>query len=367
MMITRLRAEPAGDARPGAGGARGGRVTTRDLLVLARQMKMLLEAGSAVVPALEAIERQTQRPALKEVVRSLRVAVENGGSLVDAMRAQPRVFRPVFCSMVAAGEATASLPRAFDRLGELTTRQLQARGAVLSAMTYPCVLASMCVVVVGVLILFVVPRFRMMFESLNAPLPFSTRIMFALSNELTGRWPLYLAALGALVAGAVTLWRSVATRQWIDVMLLSTPGLGPLLARLEFARIVRIWAAMLRSNVPLLEAIEQSRGAAANLTFKRLLTRISEQVSSGGRLGQALSDSGLVDPVIAAAIRTGEENGRLAEATEFVSEWLDDDNRQLITTLTRIAEPAMLAIMGMLVGIVAMALFLPMFDLAGAG
>ncbi len=369
LLVMRLEQAGKGDAggdAPALGLKRGPR--TQDILLFARQMKMLLESGTALVPALDAVSKPIQRPAFRSLIRSIHDHVEGGGTLTEVMRDHPDVFSPVFCSMIAAGEATATLPQSFDRLSTLTYRQRQTRKAVIGALLYPVVLCTMCIGVIGLMIGFVVPRFRMLFESLQTALPFSTEVMFAASDLLRAYWLVLVILFAlALVIIIVTL-RRPAIRQHLDPLLLSLPLVGHLLSRLQAGQVLRVWAALLRSNVPLLDAIEQSRGAASNQVFVSLLDKVRESISSGGSIGAVLADSEYVDPIIASAITTGEENGRLSEAVDFVSQWVDDENTQLVAGITRLVEPLMLAVMGVVVGLVAMSLFLPLFDIAaGAG
>lgn len=343
------------------------RIRPGELVLFTRQLKMLLEAGAALVPALEAIERQTTRPAFAALVRAVREHVEEGGTLADAFRARPDVFDPVFCSMVAAGEATATLPATFDRLNEMTGRQHQTRKAVIGALAYPCVLSLLCVAVACVVVGFVVPRFAALFKNLNSPLPPVTRFLFAASEDALRYWPLLAGAVGLAVGGLLLVVRIPALRLHLDRLLLELPLIGRVVRRLIFARVLRIWAAMLRCHVPLLEAIAHSRTALTNAVFLRLVRDVEEGVAAGGMMGRALAESPLVEPVVASAIRTGEDNGRLAEAVDFVSRWMDSDNAQIVAGLARIAEPALLTVMGLFVGLVAMSLFIPLFDLATAG
>ena len=358
------------DARPDAAARRGlwghERLGARDLILFTRQMKMLLESGAPVVPALEATEQQTARPAMQALLGRLRERVEQGGSFAAALESERHYFDPVFCSMVAAGEATGSLSDVFGRLATLTHQQRLTRKFVLGALLYPAILSGLLVVVLSILIFFVVPRFRVLFINLNAPLPFVTGLLFAASEFLLARWPYVLSAVVATVIGLVVLLRTRAARLWLDRFVLRVPFVGPLVARMILARIVRVWAAMLRCHVPLLEAIQQSRAAVTNQTFLKLIADVEEAVSSGGRMAQALGAAGLADPIIVSAIRTGEENGRLADAAEFVSSWMDEDNVSTVQQLLRLAEPLLLAVMGVVVGFVAMSLFVPLFDLAGA-
>jgi type IV pilus assembly protein PilC len=342
-------------------------VRSGDLVLFTRQMKMLLEAGSALVPALQAIEEQTARPSFAAVVRRIREDVEQGGTLSEAFREQSNLFKPVFCSMVAAGEATASLPASFDRLSELAVRQRQARKRMVGALLYPAILSLLCIAVASVVLGFVVPRFTSLFHSLNSPLPTTTRILFAVSQHALDYWPVGVGGLAAVAIGVVIAFKVQHIRGQFDALILRIPMVGRIVSRLIFARVLRIWAAMLRCHVPLLEAIQHSKSAVTNAVFIGLVRDVEEAVASGGSIGRTLAESGLVEPVVASAIRTGEENGRLPEAVEFVSAWVDDDNGQLIAGLTRAAEPALLIVMGLFVGLVAMSLFIPLFDLATAG
>jgi len=213
---------------------------------------------------------------------------------------------------------------------------------------------------------FVVPRFRRLFETLDTPLPALTSVMFAASDQAVRHWPIGVAVVVGLLVAAVIVLRVRQIRTRLDALVLDLPIIGRLGRRLAFARVVRIWAATLRCHVPLLEAIRHSRTSVSNARFQALVRDVEEAVAAGSSMARALAESGLVEPVIASAIRTGEENGRLTEAVEFVSRWLDDDNAQFVTGLARVAEPAMIAFMGIFVGLVAMSLFIPLFDLATA-
>jgi len=369
--LTVLRLGPAGGSAAvpaqAALKAGSGRAKPADLVLFTRQLKMLLEAGSSLVPALEAIEQQTNKASFAAIVQRIREDVEQGGTLSEAFQERPNIFKPVFCSMVSAGEATASLPQTFDRLNELSARQQQTRKAIIGALLYPCILSVLVLGVAGVVLGFVVPRFVGLFESLNTPLPAVTQVLFAMSHYAGEYWPIGTGLLVATVAGIVAVMKVDRLRREFDNLLLKMPGIGHVARRLTFARVLRIWAAMLRCHVPLLEAIQHSKTAVTNAAFLALIKDVEETVSAGGSIGRALGQSNLVEPVVASAIHTGEENGRLTESVEFVSGWMDDDNAQVVAGLARVAEPALLAIMGLFVGLVAMSLFIPLFDLAMAG
>jgi type IV pilus assembly protein PilC len=367
LLILRVDEQSSG-AQVGSGPARLGRkhIGTRDLILFTRQMKMLLESGTPLVPALEAAEEQTSRPVMRQVLKRVRVRVEEGDSLSAALEPEEKFFDPVFRSMIAAGEATAGLPQTFARLCALAQQQRQTRKLVLGALIYPAILSVMLVAVLAVLLLFVIPRFKVLFASLRSPLPPTTQMLFAASEAIRHGWPFVLGLLLVAGTGLVICARTPRTRLWLNELFLRLPLVGGLAGRLVFARVVRIWAAMLRSHVPLLDTIRQSRAAVTSPTFLNLLTKVEDLVASGGRMGQAIASAGLADAVIVSALRTGEENGRLSDAADFVSDWMDEENTATVQHLTRMAEPLLLAVMGLIVGFVAMSLFLPLFDLASA-
>ena len=369
MSIMHLEAAREGETRVRRSGRflGSGKIKSADLVLFTQQLKMLLEAGSALVPALEAIEEQASKNSVKKLVRDIRRHVEEGGTLSDAFTERPEVFKPVFCSMVSAGEATAQLPEAFDRLNELAVRQQKTRKTIIGALLYPAILAILCLGVASVVIGFVVPRFSMLFQNLHSDLPALTQVLFTISQEISAHWPWLVGGVVTLIGGTVALFKVRELRLRFDGLVLNLPLIGRLGRRLLFARVLQIWAAMLRCHVPLLDTIRHSKSSLTNVAFIDLVERVEETVAGGGSIGRTLSESGMVEPVIASAIRTGEENGRLTEAVEFVSKWVDQDNTQLIFGLTRVVEPTMLAIMGMFVGLVAMSLFIPLFDLATAG
>lgn len=343
------------------------KITNRDLILFTRQMKMLLEAGAPLVPALTATEEQTAKPIMRELLHRVRQRVEEGDSLVQALEPEREHFDAVFRAMVAAGEATAALPDVFGRLSDLAQQQHQTRKQVIGALIYPAILSLLLTGVVTLLLTFVVPRFSMLFKSLKSPLPATTKVLFDLSEWLKHGWPYVVGVAAAAIVTLIVCFRSPIFRAWLDELVLRLPIIGRLAGRLIFARVVRVWAAMLRCHVPLLEAISQSKSAIANAAFLKLITRVEESIAGGGRMAQAINDARLADPIIVSAIRTGEENGRLAEAADFVSGWMDEDNATAIQHVTRMAEPLLLAFMGLVVGFVAMSLFIPLFDLATAG
>jgi type II secretory pathway component PulF len=338
-------------------------LSRKQLLFFTRQMAMLLKAGSPIVPALGAIARQL-RPGARAVLERLRSEMEQGVALAEAMKNFPETFSDTYVAIVAAGEQSANLPAMFTRLSEMITYRHRLRSRLLSALAYPCMLMVLSGVILLAMILFVVPRFAVLFETLDGAMPWSTRQMLAASQLLRGHWPeaLGLAALAAV--GAVLALRSRWGRQKLCDLQTRLPGGGRLGARLIQAQIFRVMGLLLESRVTLMDMLRLGRQVTSNGDFQGLCDAIQRSVEQGQRFSEAILRCRFISPSIAQAIWTGEEAGHLDQALLFVSDVLDDENGQMLSTATKLLEPAILIGMGLMVGGIAMSLFVPLFDLA---
>lgn len=369
LLVLNLRSQraPAGAPRMALfrwSGARGADPQERALF--AREMKMLLESGAPLVDSLSAVERQSRREPFRRTLRSVRQAVEEGATLARGMETAPDTFDESMRSMIAAGEATGTLSQSFARLSDLLEEQLRVRKTIAAAMAYPAMMLVLIGAALITIITFVVPRFRVLFEALRAPVPVSTQILFAVSGWLSeNRWTVLLVG-GLAAAGLTALLRRREGRALLLRQLMRVPLIRSVGARIGLARLLRVWSAMLSSHVPLLDTVRQSADAVRGTPLAGLAAAIEESLTTGGRIGTVLSDSPLVPPVVASAIATAESNARLPEAVTFVSRWLDEDNARVIRRWTQFLEPLMLVVMGVIVGTVATSLFIPLFDMATA-
>ncbi len=237
---------------------------------------------------------------------------------------------------------------------------------IVAATAYPALLTLLCSGIVCVLLFFVIPRFGALFTSLQVPMPATTAALLTLADALHAHWYLPLAGLVLLVAGAVTAVRTEAGRQWLADVQLVPPLLGQLAARLIQARAFRILGLLIQSHVSVLESFELARQVTRNRRFQSLFDSMVEAVSSGGFMSGTLLESGLVSPTICQAIHTGEQSGALGNAVTFAADVLDEENEQLLGTVTRLLEPVIIIVMGAVVGAVAVSLFMPLFDIATA-
>ncbi len=344
-------------------GATASRLTLNELLLFTRQMAMLLRAGSPVVPALVAIAKQMKSTS-RSVIDKIRRDMEGGRGLAEAMKAFPQTFPETYVAVVGAGEMSANLPDLFTRLATMVSRKREIRNRIISAAAYPALLISLSFAIVTTMVVFVVPRFKALFASLNSPLPWSTKLMFGLSMFLRGHWPWFLGA--GVVAGTVVvlLCKTAAGRQRLCDWQTRIPLAGKLFARLLLAQMYRVMGLLLESRVGLMETLQLAGRISSNEDYQTLLTTMTETVEQGDRLGDAVSRSAMVPPSIAQAVVIGEESGHLDQAMLFVADIQDEDNAQMIDALTKLIEPIILIGMGFVVGAIALSLFIPLFDLA---
>jgi len=366
LFVTRLDGAEPDDKDAAAAGAAGKGAKLRDVVLFAQQMSMLLRSGSQVVQALEAVEDQADRAAWRRIVSGIRADVQEGQPLSGALARFPAVFSGVWMSMVTAGEASGELGLAFDRLAALTRQQQEIRNRVVGAVSYPIVLSVLCMGVMGILFAFILPRFAEMFEALDVDLPVSTSMLIAASQWSQAHWPYLLAGSAAAVVATVVFLKSPTGRRSLSLAVVRVPVFGILIRKIILARICRIWGQLLTSRVGLLDAVELIQRSTTNHEFQELLGQVAQAVTNGSPVGSELRSSWLIPKTFAGAVATGEESGRLADALLFVATSLEDENAQNLASLTRVIEPIILAVMGLVVGTMAFSLFLPMFEMATA-
>jgi type II secretory pathway component PulF len=342
------------------------RVSLKVLTLFTRQMAMLLRSGSAVVPALWAIARQMRRREHVAMIEHLKLDLEEGITLSEALRKFPRVFDSTYCAVVAAGEASANLGEMFNRLAAIIGKRRAMRNKIIGATAYPLLLTLLCTVVINILLFFVVPRFGDMFKTLGAQLPSSTACLLELSDYIRSGWPLMAGGLGTSLVCGVLLIKTAAGQQWLSDLQVHIPLLGALRARLIQGQVFRILGMLIESRVGVLDALDLARGVTRNSRFQAMFDAIEAAVTGGGSMSTAMEASRLISPSICQAIHTGEESGKLGEAVSYVADVLDEENSELVGVLTKLMEPLILMVMGVVVGAVAISLFMPLFDLTSA-
>lgn len=336
------------------------------LAEFSRQLSVLVSTGTPLVQALAAVERQSADANWAATVRDLREHVEQGTSLAEAMSQRQDEFDAVTRSLIAAGENAGNLQEMLKRLSNITRQRQKTASTILGAMVYPALLICISAIVIVVMLVFVVPRFAGMFTSLDAPLPATTKVLLDIGTLLRERWYFIAPALLGIPV-LIFLFLSTPTgRRFADVASIRAPIVGRVVRGLATARIARLLGVLLASHVKLLEALELTRQAAGSILYRQLLIKAAERVTNGDNLSSVFHGSTLVSPSFTESVRNGEESGKLGEVLSSLAEYMDEDNETAVKSLTSLIEPAILIVLGVVVGFVAISLFLPLFDLTAA-
>lgn len=342
----------------------------KNLAMFTRQLYVLSSTGTQVTEALSALERQTRDARWKVIIADLRKHVEQGEPISQAMAEHPDNFDEVYRSLIAAGESGGKLSPMLDRLSQLVTKQLKTRSVLIGSMVYPALLLFVASTVLIAMLTFVLPRFTVLFKTLDMELPPTTKIMMFLSDAVRGYWWAMLIAAGL---AALFGWLYSRTQQGIylrQTLLIRVPVFGPMMRGFITARIIRLLGVLVDSYVPLLDALDLTKAATNNCHYEKLVDRAKEAVTRGESMSDAFSDDRYITPAVYEAMRSGESTGQVSVMLLNMADFMDEENEVVLKTLTSILEPLILIGLGLVVGAVALSMFLPLFDLtaqAGSG
>jgi type IV pilus assembly protein PilC len=333
-----------------------------------RQLALLISTGTPIMESLLSLERQQRDADFRGVLQGLRLKVEEGKSLAEAMAAYPDYFDPVCKSLVAAGESSGKLPDMLNRLFQLTKNQARMRKTVTNALVYPSLLICFAFGVLCVMVAFVLPRFEGLFKNLNAPLPELTKLLMQFSHGVRDNW-MWIVGGAAIAIVTLALWlRSRAGKVGMDTIMLTFPKVSQVTKAVATARIARVLGTLIEGRVPMLEALALARNSFNNTRYVALMVKAEEAVLRGENLSTALGDSPLMTDSVVEALRSGEKSGQVAPVLLNVADFLDEEAESSLKTLTTLMEPAILVGLGLVVGAMAVGMMLPLFDLtASAG
>lgn len=338
------------------------RVGLRELAVMARQFATMIDSGLSLLRSLTILGEQTGNKTLAVALAQVRTAVEDGGSLSSALGRHPRVFPPMMVNMIRAGEVGGFLDRALLRVAEIFEAEVALRRKIKSAMTYPVAVFVVAVLAVTGMLLFIVPVFEGMFQSLGGTLPGPTRVLVFLSHSLTFLLPL-LVVLG--VAGGVAWVRVRHTervRRAVDPVKLRVPVFGPLFRKVAISRFTRSLGTMMACGVPLLQALDVVGAASGNLVIADAARAVGSSVRAGRSLSAPLAAHAVFPPMVVQMLAVGEDTGALDAMLAKIADFYDQEVEATAETLTSLIEPIMISILGGLVGVMIIVLYLPVFS-----
>ncbi len=351
----------AGKTRGGFGSRSGSGI--KGLTLFTRQLQVMLTTGTPIVQALSALQRQTDNPVWRDTITRLSTRVEEGVSLSEAMKEHPERFDAIYCNLVNAGETSGKLPMMLERLSNLTRKQLQTRNTIIGALVYPSLLVVVALGVLSLMLTIVLPRFGDLFVTLDLPLPPTTQALMFLSGVLTSYWWVIILSLGVTGVGVRYWLGTTHGKHTLFTAMLRLPLVGKVTRSFATARIARLLGVLMDSHLPLLDVLDLIREGTANVHYGRLLDEAKEAVTRGEPISTTFTGSDLITPSVSEAIRSGEASGKVASSLLVMSDMLDEENEVLIKSLTGVLEPLILLAMGVLVGFMALSIFLPLFDL----
>jgi type IV pilus assembly protein PilC len=341
-----------------------GKVTAEDIAVFSRQLATMLTAGIPMVQSFEIIGVGHDKPAMQKLVLAIKSDIETGNSLNQALAKHPLYFDDLFVNLVEAGEHAGALETVLDKIATYKEKTEALKKKIKKALFYPAAVLAVAVIVTVILLLFVIPQFESLFKGFGADLPAFTQFVISMSRWMQDNgW----MVLGIVVAASFTFAyfyrRSRPMRQVLDRMSLQIPVIGPILKKAAIARFARTLATMFAAGVPLVEAMKSVAGATGNIVYQDAVLKMRDEISTGMRMQRAMENTGLFPNMVVQMIAVGEESGSLDEMASKVADFYEADVDAAVDGLSSLLEPLIMMILGVLVGGLVIAMYLPIFKL----
>ena len=344
----------------------GSGITTRQIVIFTRQFATMINAGLPLVQSLDILAKQSESKALRKVIEQVLYDVEAGNTLADSMRKHPNAFSDLYVNMVAAGEAGGILDVILLRLATFLEKADALRRKIKGAMIYPAVIMIVAAAAVATLLIFVIPTFENMFASAGVPLPLPTRIVIQASGLLQSYW---WAILGLIMLSAFLIrqtYRTPSGQLAIDRMMLRVPLIGPLLRKAAIARFTRTLGTLVSSGVSILDGLEITARTAGNRVLHDAIMSSRASIAGGETISEPLKRAGVFPPMVVQMINVGEQTGGLDEMLTKIADFYDEEVDTAVEALLSAMEPVMIVVLGVVVGGMIVAMYLPIFDMINA-
>jgi type IV pilus assembly protein PilC len=341
-----------------------GKVTPEDIAIFARQLATMLSAGIPMVQAFEIIGVGNDKPAVQKLVLAIKSDIETGNALNQALAKHPLYFDDLFVNLVEAGEHAGALEAVLDKIATYKEKTEALKKKIKKALFYPAAVLGVAVIVTVILLIFVIPQFESLFKGFGADLPAFTQFVINMSRWMQSNgWLLLIILGGAAFVFGYFYKRSRPLRQFIDRMSLQIPIIGPILKKGAIARFARTLATMFAAGVPLVEAMKSVAGATGNIVYQDAVLRMRDEIATGMRMQRAMENTGLFPNMVVQMIAVGEESGSLDEMAGKVADFYEADVDAAVDSLSSLLEPLIMVILGVLVGGLVVAMYLPIFKL----
>jgi type IV pilus assembly protein PilC len=342
------------------------KITGKDVVIFVRQLSTMIDAGLPLVQSLEILARQQDNPTFKKLLIEVRLDVESGSTLADAMKKHPDVFDNLFCNMVEAGEVGGILDTILTRLAAFMEKSMALKKKVKGAMTYPAICLAIAILVFIVMLVFVVPVFEKMFAEFDAALPAMTQAVVNLSTFIQTKFHYFIFFVVIVVVAFKKVYKTERGRLRIDAMLLRLPVVGMLIRKVAVARFSRTMSTMLQSGVPILEALNVVARTSGNKVIEQAVFRVVDAISEGRAIAEPLEETGVFPGMVVQMINVGESTGALDVMLEKIADFYDEEVDQAVENLTAMIEPFMMVFLGGMIGGLVIALYMPIFKIGEA-
>jgi len=342
------------------------KIKVKEIVVFTRQFATMIDAGLPLVQCLDILANQQDNKEFQKVLLDVKSRVEEGSTFADALKKHPKVFDDLFVNLVAAGEIGGILDTILNRLSGFMEKAEKLKGKIKGALTYPCAVIVIALIVVTGLLLWVVPIFDDMFKGFGSALPMPTQVVVNMSNALKSHWYVIFGVIAAVIIGLKQSYKTQKGKLIMDGIFLKMPVFGDLLRKTAVARFTRTLGTMLASGVPILEALEIVAKTAGNVVIERAIMDARSSLSEGKTLAEPLAATKVFPGMVTQMITVGESTGSMDTMLNKIADFYEDEVDASVDTLTSLIEPLLMAFLGVVVGGLVIALYLPIFSLAGA-
>ena len=348
---------------PGFGGKK---VETKDIVIFTRQFATMIDSGLPLVQCLEILSSQQENKTFKEVLLKVKENVESGSTFADALSKHPKVFDQLYVNLVAAGEVGGILDTILNRLAAYIEKSMKLKKQIKGAMVYPATVMSIAVVVVGVILIFVIPTFAKMFEEFGGELPGPTKIVIALSNFIVKYLIVIIALIIASISGFKKYYATKNGRYQVDRLALKAPIVGPLIRKVSVAKFTRTLGTMISSGVPIMDGLDIVAKTAGNKIVEEAIYKVRQAISEGKTIAEPLAACGVFPPMVVQMIAVGEATGAMDAMLNKIADFYDEEVDSAVSAMTAMMEPMLMVFLGTTVGGLVVAMYLPIFKIAGA-
>ncbi|NOR06136.1 MAG: type II secretion system F family protein [Deltaproteobacteria bacterium] len=342
------------------------KVSTKDIVVFTRQLSTMIDAGLPLIQGLEILASQQDNKTLKKILLDTKSDVESGSTFADALKKHPNQFDRLFCNMVAAGEMGGILDDVLKRLADYMEKALRLKRKVKGALTYPIIVLAISALVIGVILIFVIPVFEQMFADFGGALPVPTQMVVNLSNFVKSYSLVIIGVSAVMVFLFKKYYKTEKGRRLVDRLLLKSPVFGPLLSKVAVAKLTRTLGTLINSGVPILESLNVAAGTAGNKVVEEAIYNVRSSISEGRTIAQPLGESGIFPAMVVQMVSVGETTGALDQMLNKIADFYDEEVEAAVDALTSMIEPFMIVFLGGTVGSIIVAMYLPIFAMAGA-